>query len=82
MTDHPPHTMTETASDPLAAARNASKNDAWAAALELFRQVPPEARAPEDLGAMADAAWWTAKPDEAIELLQRAYAAYVAAVAS
>jgi class 3 adenylate cyclase len=79
MTHDRPHTMTETVSDPLAAAREASSQDAWAAALDLFRQVPPDALAPEDLEAMADAAWWTARPDEAIELLQRAYAAYLEA---
>src|SRR6185503_6376570 len=49
------------------------------AALDLFRQVAPEALSPEDLEAMADAAWWTARPDEAIELLRRAYADYLAA---
>src|SRR5689334_13300141 len=71
--------MTVTAGDPLAAAREAFKRDEWAAALDLFGQVAPDALAPEDLESMADAAWWSAKPDAAIELLQRAYAAYVAA---
>jgi len=71
--------MTVTERDPLAAAREAFSRDQWAAALDLFRQVAPDAMAPEDLEAMADAAWWAAKPDEAIEVLQRAYAAYVEA---
>jgi class 3 adenylate cyclase len=71
--------MTQTVSDALAAAREALGKDDWAAALDLFRQVAPDALAPEDMEAMADAAWWTARPDEAIELLQRAYAAYAEA---
>ena len=71
--------MTQTVSDPLAAAREASSHDEWAVALDLFRQVAPDALSPEDLEAMADAAWWTARPDEAIELLQRAYTAYLGA---
>src|SRR5439155_20939792 len=32
---------------------------------------------PEDLESMRDAAWWAARPDEAIDVLQRAYAAYL-----
>jgi tetratricopeptide (TPR) repeat protein len=71
--------MTDTVSDALAAAREAFSQDDWAAALDLFRQVAPDALAPEDMEAMADAAWWTARPDDAIELLQRAYAAYTEA---
>jgi hypothetical protein len=71
--------MTQTVSDALAVARKALGRDDWAAALDLFRQVAPDALAPGDLEAMADAAWWSARPDEAIELLQRAYAAYVEA---
>jgi class 3 adenylate cyclase len=78
-TDVPKSPMTVSSSDPLAGAREAFRENDWAAALDLFRKVRPEALAPGDLESMADAAWWSARPDEAIDLLQRAYAAYLAA---
>jgi class 3 adenylate cyclase len=72
--------MSDTAIDILAAGREKFRAHEWAAALELFRQAEGSTElAPEDLESMADAAWWSARPDEAIDLLQRAYAAHLAA---
>jgi class 3 adenylate cyclase len=71
--------MSQTVSDPLAAAREAFRTHDWAAALDLFKQAGGQGLAPEDLESMAEAAWWTARPDEAIEVLQRAYASYLEA---
>jgi hypothetical protein len=34
---------------------------------------------PDDLEHMADAAWWTARPDDNIDALERAYSAHLAA---
>jgi len=69
--------MSQTVSDPLAEAREAFSKDDWPAALDLYKRVGADDLAAEDLEAMADAAWWTARPDEAIDLLQRAYASYL-----
>jgi class 3 adenylate cyclase len=70
--------MSRTVSDPLAAARDAFSTHDWMHALDLFKQADTrEGLTPEDLESMAEAAWWAARPDEAIEVLQRAYAGYL-----
>lgn len=72
--------LSQPASDPLLAARDALNAHEWLRGLELFRQADGLARlGPEDLESMGEAAWWAARPDEAIDALQRAYAAYVEA---
>jgi class 3 adenylate cyclase len=72
--------MNESLSDPLAAARDAVVGNQWARGLELFKQAQAIGElAPEDLESMGEAAWFAARPDEAIEALQRAYGAYLAA---
>ena len=53
--------MSQTVSDALAAAREAFSKDDWPAALDLYKQVGADDLAAEDLEAMADAAWWTAR---------------------
>ncbi|MBA3689297.1 MAG: LuxR family transcriptional regulator [Chloroflexi bacterium] len=70
--------MSQPMGDQLAAARDAFLTHEWANALDLFKQADGgEGLTPEDLESMAEAAWWAARPDEAIEVLQRAYAGYL-----
>jgi class 3 adenylate cyclase len=72
--------LNESPSDPLAAARDAVLGNEWARGLELFKQAEAIGElGPEDLESMGEAAWFAARPDEAIEALQRAYGAYIAA---
>src|SRR5215472_6295347 len=60
-------------------ARDAARRDSWAAAYEELHALDPAQLAPDDLEALADAAWWLSRPDESIVARQRAYAGYVAA---
>jgi class 3 adenylate cyclase len=72
--------MSKSIEGPLPAARDAAARREWERALELFELA--DARlvlAPDDLVAMADAAWWATRPDRAIEVLERAYSAYLRA---
>ena len=72
--------MTQSAGESLAAARDAFLRHEWARGLELFSEADLVDRLdPEDLESMGEAAWWAARPDEAIEVLQRAYASYLKA---
>jgi len=72
--------MTQNVDDPVVAARDAALRHEWDRALEIFRQADATVvLAPEDLELMAETAWWTAQPDEGIEILERAYAAYLQA---
>ena len=57
-------------------ARAAARRAAWGAARDRFGEVDPALLAPHDIEAMADAAWWTWRLDEAIALRQRAYTAW------
>lgn len=69
-----------TTDDPLAAARNAVAAQEWDRGFELFREADASGRlGPEDLEAMAEAAWWAMLADDAIEALERAYAGYIEA---
>jgi tetratricopeptide (TPR) repeat protein len=66
------------AESPLAAAQHAADRHQWERALELFQAADADVGlGPAALEAMADAAWWTARPDDCIAALERAYAAYV-----
>ncbi|MCA1832149.1 MAG: adenylate/guanylate cyclase domain-containing protein [Actinomycetota bacterium] len=70
--------MTQNVDDPVAAARDAALRHEWDRGLELFKLAETTTvLAPEDLELMAEAAWWATHPDEAIDILERAYAAYV-----
>ncbi|HSJ27741.1 MAG TPA: adenylate/guanylate cyclase domain-containing protein [Acidimicrobiia bacterium] len=65
--------------DTVAAAHDALRKHAWAEAFEAFVQVDRQQGielGPEDLEAMAEAAWWSARPDEAEGALQRAFAGH------
>ncbi len=71
--------MTQPVDDPLAAAREALLRHEWERGYELFKVADAEGELnPGDLEIMADAAWWAARPDDCIDALERAYAAYVA----
>jgi class 3 adenylate cyclase len=65
--------------DPLQAARDAAGRPAWRQAYDAYARVDREELTPADLEQFAGAAWWNGKLDEAIDLRERAHAAYVAA---
>jgi hypothetical protein len=70
--------MSMTTDDPLAAAREALATQEWERGLQLFEEADASVElGPEDLEAMAEAAWWAMRPDDAIDVLERAYAGYV-----
>ena len=70
--------MTQLANDPLEAGRAAVQRGAWQEAYELLTPVAPSLER-GDLEALAEAAFWTGKLDEAVELRERAQAAYLEA---
>ena len=64
--------------DPLAAGRAAFERHAWREAYEAYAAGAGADLTAADLEAFADAAWWTGRLDEAIDLRERAYVAYSA----
>jgi class 3 adenylate cyclase len=68
--------MTQVVENPLDAGREAAQRYAWRDAYELLKQAGPDALTAKDLEAVADAAWWTGRLDEAIELRQQAFKAH------
>ncbi|MDQ3994906.1 MAG: adenylate/guanylate cyclase domain-containing protein [Actinomycetota bacterium] len=68
--------MTQVADDPLAIGREAAKRGAYKEAYGLLSPTADSLGA-EDLELLADAAYWTGKLDEAVELRERAHAAYL-----
>ena len=69
-----------TTDDHLAAAREAVAAQDWDRGFELFKEADASGQlAPEDLEAMAEAAWWSMRADDAIDAFERAYAGYVEA---
>jgi class 3 adenylate cyclase len=72
--------MSMATEDPLAAARDAVARLEWELGIDLFEEADASVElGPEDLEAMAEAAWWAMRPDDAIDVLDRAYAGYVRA---
>jgi class 3 adenylate cyclase len=65
--------------DSLHSARNAAERHAWREAYDAYSSVERQELTPEDLEAFADAAWWTGRLDEAINLRESSYAAFAAA---
>ena len=52
----------------------------WERGLQLFEEADASVElGPEDLESMAEAAWWAMRPDDAIDVLERAYAGFVRA---
>jgi class 3 adenylate cyclase len=65
--------------DTLTAAQDALNRHAWAEAYETFAAADGDSGTglgPQDLEAMAEAAWWAGRPDEAEDALQRAFAGH------
>jgi DNA-binding NarL/FixJ family response regulator len=52
---------------------------AWIDVYDELRQREPAELGPEELEALADAAWWTSRIDESIAARQKAYAGFAAA---
>ena len=72
--------MDSAAAGSLESGRDAVKRHAWAEALEVFAAADRGGDlSPGDLELMGEAAWWSGKPDEATDALERAFAAYVEA---
>ena len=62
----------------LAAARDALEGHRWQEALDLLTRADGEGRlGASDLQALAQAAWFTAQPDLAVEARERAFKAYI-----
>jgi class 3 adenylate cyclase len=72
--------VTQLVDDPLAAGREAALRRAWREAYELLRSADENGNlSADDLQNLAEAAWWTGHLEEALDLRERAYAAYVQA---
>jgi class 3 adenylate cyclase len=72
--------MRRTTEDPLAEARKALGDREWDRGFELFQEADASRELdPQDLEAMAEAAWWAMRPDDANAALERAYTRYVEA---
>ena len=62
----------------LVSGREAIQRHAWNEAWEAFTEVDQtDSLAPDDLELLAEAAWWSGQPDEAVEALERAFAGYL-----
>ncbi|MFI1393719.1 LuxR C-terminal-related transcriptional regulator [Streptomyces sp. NPDC020681] len=59
-------------------ARDAVAREAWADAYAVLRDLDPGRLTPDDLAALADAAWWTSHVEESIAARTKAYSGYVA----
>ena len=68
--------MSQVVENPLEAGREAAQRYAWRDAYELLKQAGSDSLTATDLEAVADAAWWTGRLDEAIEFRQKAFTAY------
>ncbi|MFF5208985.1 LuxR C-terminal-related transcriptional regulator [Streptosporangium sp. NPDC000396] len=60
-------------------ARKAAVREAWGEAYALFQEGAGSELTPDDLSALADAAWWTCHSDESLAARLRAYTGYAAA---
>jgi class 3 adenylate cyclase len=62
--------------DPLQTAREAAARQTWRQAYEEYANVDADQLSAEDLERYAEAAWWSGKLIQAVNLRERAYAAY------
>ena len=60
-------------------ARDAAQRGSWAEAYEQYRDLDPPTLAPDDLDALADAAFWMCRIDESIAARQKAHTGYARA---
>jgi class 3 adenylate cyclase len=65
--------------DSLDTARAAAARHSWRDAYAAYSGADREALTPTDLESYAEAAWWTGKLDEALNLRERAYAGFASA---
>ncbi|MFF3397540.1 hypothetical protein ACFYW6_03360 [Streptomyces sp. NPDC002659] len=63
-------------------AMDAVAREAWADAYAALRELDHDRMGPDDLAALADAAWWTSRVEESIAARTEAYSGYVAAGAA
>ncbi len=64
----------------LVSGRQAVRRRDWSEALQAFNEADQEdGLSPQDLQLLAEAAWWSGRPDDAVEALERAYAGYLQA---
>ena len=72
--------MSQVLDDSLEAGREAARKHAWRDAYELLQKADADRLlGAEDLERLAEAAWWTGHLEQAIDLRERAYAAYTEA---
>jgi class 3 adenylate cyclase len=64
---------------PLDAARQAATRHAWREVYDAYSKANAEDLTPKDLESFAEAAWWTGRLDEAIDLRERTYARFSSA---
>jgi class 3 adenylate cyclase len=70
--------MSRTTADPIEAGRNALERHAWDEAYRILSEADRAGTLTgEGLDLLAEAAYWSAHPDETVEYLERAYAAYL-----
>jgi class 3 adenylate cyclase len=70
--------VTDLASDALEAARDALERHAWSEAYEILTELDRAGSLTgEGLELLASAAYWSAHPDETVEVLERTYEAYL-----
>jgi class 3 adenylate cyclase len=71
--------MSQLARDRVQQGRDAYRRHAWHEAFDSLREADSEATiSPEDLGQLAESAWFAGDPDAAIEARERAHAGYLA----
>ena len=71
--------MSSQVASPLETGREAASRHAWREAYDAFASGAEDELTPFDLASFADAAWWSGKLDEAIDLRERSYAGFAAA---
>ncbi|HWO69572.1 MAG TPA: adenylate/guanylate cyclase domain-containing protein [Actinomycetota bacterium] len=69
---------TPASEDRIQEAHDALRRRDWPRAYELLAGEDRATLSPEDLEGLAKAAWWTGRPEESIELHERAYGLYLA----
>lgn len=61
----------------LEVARDAVGHNDWDVALDAFEEVDRSDLSPDDLILFGDALWWSARPDEAVDMYERAFDGFV-----